>query len=211
MPAALSRPAWHAAAAAALVATVLGREATIGARYDHALANGAPPDALVELAAMAHLFGGYPRAIQGLRQLELAFGRRGLAAPPAVEATPRARADDRRRGEELFRQIYGDHSDAVLALLDTPCRGFAECVLEDAYGRILSRPGLAAVDREWFAVAALTALDCPSQLKSHVRGALRLGVPPAELAALADHLTAEVTPTAIEQLRATLRELSATS
>ncbi len=116
------------------------------------------------------------------------------------------RTADRDNGERLFRQIYGDATDPVLQRLAAHAPTFREAVLEDAYGRILSRPGLAAADREWFAVAALTALDCPQQLKSHVRGALRLGVPPSDLAALPHLLRADLPTAAITKLTRLLDE-----
>lgn len=154
---------------------------------------------------MAHLFAGFPRAIQGLRQIEpLARahgGAHGSAPLPPLDAAPRSRSDDRERGEQLFRQIYGDSSDRVLALLDAPARGFASWVLEDAYGRVLSRPQLARAHREWFAVAALVALDCPAQLASHVRGALRLGLVRADLDTLLDVLSEEVATSLIASAR----------
>ena len=175
---------WRWAAARALVATVVGNEPATNAQYAAALAAGAPAASLLEIATMAHLFGGFPRAIQGLLQLDRCLADRGIES--AANETPvRSRGDDRARGEALFRQIYGDSTDTVLARLASPARDFQDIVLEHAYGRILSRPGLSAPEREWFAVAALAALDCPAQLKSHVRGALRLGVEIAEIEQLA--------------------------
>ena len=124
---------------------------------------------------MAHLFGGFPRAIQGLKALERALASRGLAPPRDPEPGRRERAADRRRGERLFRRIYGASSDKVIALLDATAPGFSSWVIEDAYGRVLTRPALGARERELLAVAALVALRCPTQLESHVRGARRLG------------------------------------
>ena len=185
-------PPWSAAAARAFVATVVGDEPAVALHAAAALAEGASGADLVELAVMAHLFAGFPRAIQGLRQIEPLVRAHGGAPLPPLDAAPRSRGDDRERGEQLFRQIYGDSSDRVLALLDAPARGFASWVLEDAYGRVLSRPHLARAHREWFAVAALVAHDCPAQLTSHVRGALRLGLVRADLDALLDALSEEV-------------------
>lgn len=170
--------AWIAAARA-LVATIEGRDAAIAPRYREAKAHGLRDGELLEVARMAHLFGGFPRAIRGLERLA------PLVAPGRAEA-PRTRGADRRRGEALFRRIYGSASGKVIERLERGARGFASWVLEDAYGRVLARDGLDAAVRELLAVAALAALDCPEQLESHVRGALRLGVTPARLAALLD-------------------------
>jgi len=176
-------------------------EAVIARHAASALAAGASSADLVELAVMVHLFAGFPRAIQGLRQLEPLLRAHGSAPLPPLEAAPRSRGDDRERGEQLFRQIYGDSSDRVLALLDAPASGFASWVLEDAYGRVLSRPQLVCAHREWFAVAALVALDCPAQLASHVRGALRLGLVRADLETLLDVLAEDVDASLIASAR----------
>jgi len=222
-------PRWAAAAARAFVATVVGDDAAVARHAAAALAAGARAADLVELAVMAHLFAGFPRAIQGLRQLEPLLRAHGGAPASSLDATPldatpldatpldatpldaapRSRGDDRRRGEQLFRQIYGDTSDRVLALLDAPARGFASWVLEDAYGRVLSRPQLAASHREWFAVAALIALDCPAQLSSHVRGALRLGLARTDLEALLAVLAEDVGAARIASARAIVAAMTA--
>ncbi|MSR46094.1 MAG: hypothetical protein EXS13_03360 [Planctomycetes bacterium] len=188
-----------------MVATVVGNETATNAQFAAALSAGAPPAALLEIATMAHLFGGFPRAIQGLLQLDRCLADRGIELP-ATKTPARSRGDDRARGDALFRQIYGDSSDTVLARLASPVRDFQDIVLEHAYGRILSRPGLSAPEREWFAVAALAALDCPAQLKSHVRGALRLGVAIADLEQLAAVLVRDLTAWRSEQLRRTIHE-----
>ncbi|MBL8841378.1 MAG: carboxymuconolactone decarboxylase family protein [Planctomycetes bacterium] len=96
----------------------------------------------------------------------------------------------------------------MLAALDAVAADFSTWVLEDAYGRVLARPGLAARQRELLAVAALAALDCPAQLKSHLRGALRLGASRAAVAdvlhALGGLLPAEQLARAIEALDRTI-------
>jgi 4-carboxymuconolactone decarboxylase len=48
-------------------------------------------------------------------------------------------------------------------------------MLEEGYGRVLSRPGLAARERERVAVTVLAALGWERQLVSHLIGARRLG------------------------------------
>ena len=60
----------------------------------------------------------------------------------------------------------------------------AEWILDDGYGRVLSRPGLSIRERELIVVAVLSALRLPKQLESHVRGALRVGATPREVAAM---------------------------
>ena len=168
----------------ALAATVTGKAETARAEYAAALAAGVPAPALSEVARMAHLFGGFPRAIQGLKALGAALTARGTRPPRDPAPARRDPAADRARGERLFRRIYAGASDDVLALLDQVAPGFSRWILEDAYGRVLSRSGLTPRERELLAVAALAVLRCPLQLKSHVRGALRLRAREGEVAAM---------------------------
>jgi 4-carboxymuconolactone decarboxylase len=57
-------------------------------------------------------------------------------------------------------------------------------ILEDGYGKVLSRPILSIRERELIIVALLSALKLPMQLESHVRGARRVGATEGEVAAM---------------------------
>jgi alkylhydroperoxidase/carboxymuconolactone decarboxylase family protein YurZ len=48
-------------------------------------------------------------------------------------------------------------------------------VLESAYGRVLSRPGLPPAERELLAVGSLAAMEQIPQMIAHARGARRFG------------------------------------
>jgi AhpD family alkylhydroperoxidase len=172
--------------ARALAATVAGDDDAAHRHYAAALAVGTAPVALLEIARMAHLLGGFPRAILGLRALERALAGAGTPAPRDPEPSAPRGAALRNRGERLFRSIYGSASELVLARLEHPARGYSCWVLDDAYGRVLARPGLAPVERELLNVAALAALACPAQLESHVRGARRLGATAERVAAMVE-------------------------
>ena len=54
--------------------------------------------------------------------------------------------------------------------------------MEQGYGGVLARSGLAAPARERITVAVLAALGWERQLHSHLRGAKRLGVSPRAIA-----------------------------
>jgi len=60
----------------------------------------------------------------------------------------------------------------------------AEWILEDGYGKVLSRPVLSIRERELIVVAVLAALRLPLQLESHARGAVRVGATEREVAAM---------------------------
>lgn len=60
----------------------------------------------------------------------------------------------------------------------------ADWILEEGYGRVLSRGVLSIRERELIIVAVLSALRLPLQLESHLRGALRVGATPRDVAAM---------------------------
>jgi len=84
-------------------------------------------------------------------------------------------------GRAAFERIYRDQADDVRRRLRSFSPEFERAVIEDAYGRILSRPGLDARLGELMAVCALTALALPRQLKSHLLGARHCGATRDEL------------------------------
>lgn len=157
-----------AAAALALAHAAAGRLDDLEDVYRAALAIGVPVEVLREGALSAHLFCGFPRAIEAFRRLDVAAG--GLPPPPDDDRTETTFS-----GSSLFERIYGEQAAAVRGILRRFHPVFEAAVLEDAYGRILARPSMEARTRELLAVCALTAARLPLQLESHLRGALRCG------------------------------------
>src|SRR5688500_13579380 len=113
-------------------------------------------------------YAGYPRALA-------AFAAAALA--PADGPSDDVPAADRvERGRAAFARVYGPTAERVLAGLGALDPRLPGWTLEHAYGRVLSRPGLALSDRELLAVSLLTALgDLDEPLLGHMRGAVRLG------------------------------------
>jgi 4-carboxymuconolactone decarboxylase len=120
-------------------------------------------------------YGGYPRALHSLALV--AETRAGEPVTGSLD-TEGVRAE---RGRAVWEAIYADQSPAVLAGLERLIPGLSRCVVEDAYGRILARPGLTLAERELLAVAALALMALPRPLGSHIRGALRNGSPAASV------------------------------
>ncbi len=192
----------------ALAAIVSGNPGRAREEFTRALASGVPAAALGEVARMAHLFGGFPRALHGLQALSAALAAAGARLPAESETGARSRADDRARGDHLFRSIYREQSDEVLRRIDRAAPGFAAWILEDAYGRVLSRDGLTPVERELLAIVALVVLDCPAQQKSHVLGALRLGANLGEVRAAVDLAAAELATEVARRAREVVEEVA---
>jgi alkylhydroperoxidase/carboxymuconolactone decarboxylase family protein YurZ len=129
-----------------------------------------PDRAWREAVLQTHLFCGFPRLVQAYGVFD-AEGGLGDPDPDEYELE----ADTSARGAVLFDEIYASAADKMRARLDEFRPDFSTWVLEHAYGRVLSRPGLDPALRELLSICALAALDQPAQFESHARGALRLG------------------------------------
>jgi alkylhydroperoxidase/carboxymuconolactone decarboxylase family protein YurZ len=136
-----------------------------------------PRAAFEETLLQAVLFFGFPRVVSAFEVLNRTWP---AVTPPTGGSLPRER--QAAAGRELFAAIYGNNDAAVRAMLASFHREFHDFVLEAAYGRILTRPGLDPGLRELLAVAALASLDQKPQLVAHGRGALRFGRSRTEVA-----------------------------
>jgi 4-carboxymuconolactone decarboxylase len=170
-------------------AVVLGRWDEVE-RLRRAAPPGEPNRAWREALLQAHMFCGFPRAVEAYAVLQQAGGL-GRIEPDEVLAE----ADQPERGRRLFERVYQTDATAIRAQLEAAHPDFAAWVEGHAYGRILARPGLPADRRELLAVCALAALGQGRQLASHVRGSLRCGATRDELRetleAVADLLSEE--------------------
>ncbi|MCC7171641.1 MAG: carboxymuconolactone decarboxylase family protein [Planctomycetes bacterium] len=161
---------------AALAAAATGRHQAQAEVVTTCLSLGVSAEQCVEGALMTHLFAGFPRAIEAFAIVEDAVRRAGGTWPRAPGPIARIDANAQRSaGAALFTLIYGSHAQRVRQRLAQFDPAFERAVLEDAYGRILARPGLDARTRELMSVCVLTALDLPRQLHSHMKGAVAAG------------------------------------
>jgi len=155
---------------------------------------GEPDRGWRETVLQAHLFAGFPRVVEAYGVLG---ANGGLGRPEADEL--RDEPDLPERGAELFDRIYGDHADRVRRFLHEGHPDFAAWIAGHAYGRVLTRPGLAADRRELLAVAALAATGQERQLASHARGALRCGASVSEVRAVIETIREQIEPERAER------------
>jgi 4-carboxymuconolactone decarboxylase len=64
----------------------------------------------------------------------------------------------------------------------------AELVSSFAYGQVWSRPGLSARDRSIATIAALVAINCPTELKLHVLRGMANGLSKQEISEIVTQL-----------------------
>ena len=164
---------------------------------------GEPDREWRETLLQTHLFAGFPRVVAALRILTQAGG---LGTPTAEELV--LEPDDLERGLSLFGAIYGAKRSAVL---ETIARGhplLERWVLGHAYGRVLTREGLAPRMRELLAVTCLSAQGLDRQLASHARGAITLGATPDEVAATVERLAGRIPSEMLERARSVVRRFA---
>jgi alkylhydroperoxidase/carboxymuconolactone decarboxylase family protein YurZ len=167
-----------------------GQEAATRNRMRAARAAGVPDLWMEELLLQSLLNVGYPLALAAFnlwRELRpevnggesLLHGEHGLWA---------------RRGEELCGTVYGRTYHKLLVNLRSLHPALESLVVVDAYGKLLSRPGLDAARREICTLAAITMLEAPRQLHAHLRGALNLGWKKEDVDAVLALAEADTTP-----------------
>ena len=126
--------------------------------------------AVEEAILQSLLFVGYPAALEGMQGW-----RRVSGTHPDLGADPRGREAWSVQGARLLAQVYGSQAPVVRERMRTMHPDLGTWMVEEGYGKVLSRPGLPVGDRELLNCALLAVQDAPRQLYSHLRGALRVG------------------------------------
>jgi len=153
-------------------ATATGNEASLRERMIAARAAAVPAGWVEELLLQSFLNVGYPLAL-------VAFGVwREVVGPATETGEPIAHPEWKRwmeRGVKACAEVYGRTYHKLLVNLRALHPAIEPLVVVDAYGKILSRPGLDTKRRELCTLAAIAMLDAPRQLHAHLRGALNTG------------------------------------
>lgn len=165
-----------------LSAAMADRETALEAELGEARARveggSVPARAVEEALLQAYLFLGFPAVLEAFS----AWRSTGVEARPGDgrESAPAAWGE---RGRRLCRRVY---AGAYERLRENVCALHPELdrwMVEEGYGKVLSRPGLTPVERELAIVSQLAAAGWPRQLRSHLHGALNVGAEAAEVEA----------------------------
>jgi len=153
-------------------ATATGDEAKLRERMIAARAGDVPAGWVEELLLQSFLNVGYPLTL-------VAFAVwREVAGPPKEVGEPIAHPEWARwteRGVQACAEVYGRTYHKLLVNLRALHPAIEPLVVVDAYGKILSRPGLDTKRRELCTLAAIAMLRADRQLHAHMRGALNTG------------------------------------
>jgi 4-carboxymuconolactone decarboxylase len=131
----------------------------------------APHTWIEEVLLQTYLFAGFPRALNGMREW------RRIAGTQVTDAQGIAVPDRRGAGERTCARVYGDMYDRLRVNIRTLHPLLDDWMIEEGYGKVLSRPGLDLPRRELCIVAACAATAQDRQLQSHLHGCRNTGVP----------------------------------
>jgi len=132
---------------------------------------------LYEIVLQSYLFLGFPRMLIAADCLNRACpDLKPPRTPLAVSADEAAEWTD--RGVDLCKRVYDKNYGLLKDRVENMAPEIFRWMVFEGYGKVLSRPGLGIVEREMAIVACLIMENRPSQLYSHMRGALNVGADP---------------------------------
>ncbi len=144
-------------------------------------AAGSVPDVWVEeLLLQTYLFAGFPRALNAMREWRRLH--------PTVAGSPETRAPTRADGEATCERVYGTMYDRLRENIRHLHPLLDDWMIDEGYGKVLSRPGLDLARRELCIVAACAATGQDRQLHSHLHGARNAGASVVAVDAAVDTL-----------------------
>ncbi len=150
------------------------------------------PEWVEEVILQTYLFAGFPRALNASREWRRISGRPAPALDTDAIDAPELR---RARGEATCATVYGRFYDRLRVNIRDLHPALDQWMIEEGYGKVLSRAPLDLARRELCIVAACAIARQDRQLHSHLHGALHAGASSAAvssaLAAVAPFLDAD--------------------
>ncbi len=129
---------------------------------------------LYELTLQGYLFLGFPAVIEALGALD------GIVLPAKKGSEPSVFLRVK-KGRQTCRRIYREKFPALMENLSRKSPALAGWVIEEGYGKVLSRAGASLRLRELFTAALLSATGFSKQLFAHLRALVALGEKPEAL------------------------------
>ncbi len=154
-------------------AVTVSDESCLEAAIDLGREHEVPRSAFYEAGLQSYLFLGFPRMLVALEHLGQYWPEPTSGDEPEYRGSELA--DWRRNGEQLCKQIYGEAYEPLKRKVLGLSPELFQWMVHEGYGKVLSRPGLGAAERELAICAMLMMENRGPQLHSHLRGALRTG------------------------------------
>ena len=170
--------------------TVLKRDNQTRRHLSNALNLGLTPIEIVEVLMHSMFYSGVPATLDALAIAKEVFEQRG------IDYTPQQVFDSTETPDELYNrgvarriEYMGPPASGGLGPVTQAEREFGRLTAEYYWGSIWTRPGLTLPERSICTMAALTALGRESQLASHIRGGLNVGLTQEEIVEVFIHAT----------------------
>jgi 4-carboxymuconolactone decarboxylase len=135
----------------------------------------ASQEAVEETLLQSYLFLGYPAALNALGLW------RKVSEQEAGTPHPWDPSGWEERGEGVCRTVYGGQYEGLRDNVRELHADMERWMVVEGYGKVLGRPGLELRVRELCIVALLAVTGWPTQLYSHLRGALHAGATEEEV------------------------------
>ncbi len=128
-----------------------------------------------EAILQCYLFAGFPAVIESLKVLRDIVG----------QSNAKAKEYDVEKfyvnGIETCRKVYREDFEKLIQNMKDLHPDIAQWMIIEGYGKVLSRDVLSLREREILNVAILTTLGWERQLRSHLKGAINVGVGKSEI------------------------------
>jgi len=172
------------------VLTVLQKDNQLRRHTGNALNLGLSPEQIIEVFIHAAFYSGVPSALNTLAIAKEVFAERGIDFTPArVFDTTETPDDLYARGAARRRELMGEPSGSALGPVTQAERDFNRLTTEYYWGSVWTRPGLDLESRSICTLSALTALGREGPLRSHIRGALNIGLTQEQIVEVFIHTT----------------------
>jgi 4-carboxymuconolactone decarboxylase len=136
-----------------------------------------------EVILQTYLFAGFPRALNSAREWRRISGIKGPDTDPFAVDHPQERQE---KGEATCATVYGRFYDRLRVNIHELHPALDRWMVEEGYGKVLSRAPLDLARRELCVVAACAIAKQDRQLHSHLHGALHAGASETTVSAALD-------------------------
>ena len=169
---------------------VMNREVQLKRHLGNALNVGLTPNQIVELIIHDTWYGGAPAGIQALTLCKEVFEERGIDFTAARIHDSGEDPDSLyQRGEEFRKSYMGNVSRTRTTAHTEAERELNRITGEYYWGATWTRPGLDLTSRSICTMACLAALGREGPLRSHIRGALNIGLSQNQIIEVFGHMT----------------------
>ena len=173
------------------VLTVLQRENQLTRHLGNALNLGLTPVQVIEVLIHAAFYGGVPTAFTAMGIAKKVFDERGVNfSPQRVFDSSESPDNLYRRGIERRQEYMGTTAGASAQEPVTQAeREFNRLTTEYYWGGIWTRPGLDLESRAVCTLSVLCVLGREGPLRSHIQGALNIGMSQEQIVEVFIHTT----------------------